>query len=176
MPTPIAIELSARAGGRHASFLKRMFPRVATAVPRCPRSVSVALVGDATMSRLHVQFMNIAGPTDVLTFELDYDTRGNVTAGEIVVCVPEAARQARQHGTRVEHELLLYVVHGLLHLTGHDDHDDSDYRRMHAAEDRILRKLGIGPVFKPAGVAPTTSNRLLNRSKPPPRKSKQKEA
>ena len=103
------------------------------------------------MADLHVRFMNIAGPTDVLTFELDHDSRGRVTAGEIVVCVPEARRQARRHGTRVQHELLLYVIHGLLHLVGHDDHDPIEYRRMHAAEDRILRKIGIGPVFRPTG-------------------------
>jgi probable rRNA maturation factor len=101
------------------------------------------------MADLHVQFMGIAGPTDVLTFELEHDSRGRCTAGEVVVCVPYAKRTAKQHGTTVERELLLYCLHGLLHLTGHDDRDDISYRKMHAAEDRILTAIGVGPVFAP---------------------------
>jgi probable rRNA maturation factor len=120
------------------------------AVHPTPADLSFALVGDATMSRLHQQFMSIAGPTDVLTFELDHDAKGRVTAGEVIVCVPEARRQSKLHGTKIEHELLLYCLHGILHLTGHNDLDDASHRKMHRAEDRILTAIGVGPVFRPA--------------------------
>lgn len=113
------------------------------------RWMSLALVGDSTMTRLHKQYLGIHGPTDVLTFELDYDDRGRVTAGEVVVCVPEARRRAKKLGSPLERELLLYALHGMLHLVGFDDRTAAGFREMHRREDDILRRLGIGPVFAP---------------------------
>jgi probable rRNA maturation factor len=111
------------------------------------RELSIALVNDRHMSRLHQQFMNIPGPTDVLTFPLDLDARGRAVSGEVVVCVPEARRRAREHDVDVKSELLLYALHGMLHLCGFDDRTDRGYARMHRAEDMILTHLGVGPVF-----------------------------
>jgi probable rRNA maturation factor len=111
------------------------------------REFSVVLVGDAEMSRLHEQFMQIAGPTDVLTFPMDEDARGRVTAGEVFVCVPEARRRSKDHGSTLNHEVLLYALHGMLHLCGYDDTTPAAYRRMHRAEDRLLTQLGVGAVF-----------------------------
>lgn len=110
------------------------------------------------MSSLHQQFMKIDGPTDVLTFPLEFDSQGRETAGEVVICVPEAARQARGRGTRVECELLLYALHGLLHLSGFDDRTEAGFRQMHRKEDDILIRLGLGPVF---GMAPSQAGRNL---------------
>jgi probable rRNA maturation factor len=100
------------------------------------------------MSQLHQRFLGIAGPTDVLTFELEHDPRGRVTAGEIVICVPEARRQARVRRITVERELFLYALHGMLHLSGFDDRTAAGFGRMHQKEDEILTRLGIGPVFQ----------------------------
>ena len=111
------------------------------------REMSLALVNDARMSALHRQFMGIHGPTDVLTFPIDEDERGGVTSGEVVVCVPEARRQARRHTIPVRLELLLYSLHGMLHLLGYDDRTARDFRTMHRTEDDILTRLGFGPVF-----------------------------
>ena len=101
------------------------------------------------MAQLHEQFMGVRGPTDVLTFPLEKDEAGNVVAGEVVVCVPEARRQARARGVAVERELLLYALHGMLHLCGYDDRTARAFRTMHRTEDRILTQLGVGPVFSP---------------------------
>ena len=79
---------------------------------------------------------------------------GQALSGEVVVCAPEARRQANAHATRVEHELLLYVLHGMLHLSGFDDRTDADYRRMHRTEDMVLSKLGVGKVFAADDGAP----------------------
>ncbi|MGN6726072.1 MAG: rRNA maturation RNAse YbeY, partial [Tepidisphaeraceae bacterium] len=49
------------------------------------------------------------------------------------------------HG--VAQELLLYALHGVLHLSGYDDRTESDHRRMHRREDQILHRIGIGPLF-----------------------------
>jgi probable rRNA maturation factor len=121
--------------------------------------LSLVLVNDREMSRLHRQFMNIPGPTDVLTFPLEFDRRKRVTAGEVVVCVPEARRRSKELGTGLKNELLLYALHGMLHLCGFDDRTDRGYRRMHDMEDRILRRLGVGPVFAPRGKRQTDSAR-----------------
>ena len=130
------------------------------------RELSLALVGDGRMSQLHHQFMGITGPTDVLTFPLDADARGRTISGEVVVCVPEARRQARARGTEARREVLLYALHGLLHLDGLDDRTAPGFRRMHATEDRILSRLGVGPVFAPAAMRPTTHRRRTTRRKP----------
>ena len=111
------------------------------------RELSIALVSDSRMSSLHKQFMNIPGPTDVLTFPLEFDSRGRETSGEVVICVPEARRQARLRGTRVDQELLLYALHGLLHLSGFDDRTPAGFKRMHRKEDEILTCLGLGRIF-----------------------------
>jgi rRNA maturation RNase YbeY len=100
---------------------------------------------------LHEQFLGIGGPTDVLTFELDHDARGRVVAGEVVVCVPYAKLEARRRGVAVEKELLLYALHGMLHLCGFDDRTGRDFAIMHRREDEILKKLGVGTVFAREG-------------------------
>ena len=114
------------------------------------REISLALVNDRRMSDLHQQFMGIKGPTDVLTFPIDEDARGRVTSGEVVVCVPQARREARRHTIPVRHELLLYALHGMLHLLGYDDRTARDFATMHRTEDDILTQLGFGPVFAAA--------------------------
>ena len=147
---PLVLTVTARAGATHLAFVRRHL-RAAHALLAPPLTeLSVALVGDKRMADLHERFMRIPGPTDVLSFPLDEDRRGRVTAGEVVVCVPEAARRAAGHGVSVRQELLLYAVHGLLHLCGYDDLTPAGFRRMHRREDRILSALGVGPVFGPA--------------------------
>jgi probable rRNA maturation factor len=101
------------------------------------------------ISRLHQRHLGIAGPTDVLTFPIETDRSGRVLFGEIYVCVPVARRRSRELGTQLQRELLLYSLHGLLHLCGFDDRTAVQYQRMHRMEDLILRRLGVGAVFDP---------------------------
>lgn len=99
------------------------------------------------MAALHKKFLHVDGPTDVLTFALEQTETGKCLTGEIVLCVPFAQQQAARRGTSTERELLLYALHGVLHLSGFDDLTKSGYQRMHAEEDRILTAIGVGPVF-----------------------------
>ncbi len=151
----LSLSVSAATAAQHAFVpaLRRRLRAAHAILSPALIDLSVALVGDKRMGGLHARFMGIPGPTDVLTFPLDADRRGRVTAGEVVVCVPEARRRAREHGVPVEHELLLYALHGMLHLCGYDDRTDRAYSTMHRKEDEILRQLGVGPVFAwvPAG-------------------------
>jgi probable rRNA maturation factor len=132
---------------RYIAFLKSWLPKAVKLVKNSPAEISIALVGNTKMAALHQQFMNIPGPTDVLTFELDHDSRGRVTAGEIVICAPFARKAAKQRSVDLNHELLLYALHGVLHLSGYDDLTPKDFVRIHKEEDRILKEIGIGAVF-----------------------------
>jgi probable rRNA maturation factor len=111
--------------------------------------MSLVLASDATMSDLHQRFMDDPTTTDVLTFPLDVDRRGRASSGEVYVGVPEARRRAKRHGTRVADEVLLYALHGMLHLCGFDDRTPAGFTRMHRTEDRILTRIGVGAVFQP---------------------------
>jgi probable rRNA maturation factor len=132
---------------RFVTYLKRWLPKAIGMVRKAPAEISIALVGDTKMAALHKTFMNVGGSTDVLTFEIEHDSRGRVTMGEVVICVSHAQRAAKLRGIDIRHELLLYALHGVLHLSGYDDRTQTEHERMHKEEDRILRRIGIGPVF-----------------------------
>ncbi|MFO0874490.1 MAG: rRNA maturation RNase YbeY [Phycisphaerales bacterium] len=118
--------------------------------PRFGR-VSVRVVGDPTMRALHGRHCGDHTTTDVLTFpQMEQEAGDGTVDVDIAVCADEAARHAATRGHGVDRELLLYVVHGLLHCAGHDDHDDAAYEAMHAEEDRILEAIGVGATFAAA--------------------------
>ncbi len=100
--------------------------------------VSVALVDDAAIAELHERWLGVPGPTDVIAFPLLSEEDADVLLGEVVVSSDTAMRQATELGHPPERELLLYVVHGVLHLLGYDDHDPEDRQRMHQRQEQLL--------------------------------------
>jgi probable rRNA maturation factor len=98
--------------------------------------VVVTVVSDGRIDRMHREFMGIPGATDVITFE----------HGDVVVSADTALREADAHGHRVEAELGLYIVHGLLHLNGFDDLSPGPRTEMHRVQDVVWRELieGLG--------------------------------
>ena len=146
------IDFTAKVSPQLLRYLRPLLKRAApllgkSAAVKSLQHVSFVLVGDAMMSKLHMDFMNIPGPTDVLTFPIDVNDAGQVTSGEIIVCVPEARRRAADFHGDTAREVLLYCIHGLLHLCGYDDRTKIDYNKMHRKEDRILTQLGVGKTF-----------------------------
>lgn len=117
----------------------------------CAGEVRVRVLDDEAMSAAHERWGGVPGTTDVLTFDLREGEQGPLDV-DLLVCVDEAARQAKARGLPLERELLLYIVHGVLHCLGHDDHDEADAARMHEEEDRLLEAAGIGATF---AVAPS---------------------
>lgn len=117
--------------------------------------VRVRIVQDAEMAEAHVRYSGIEGTTDVLTFDLSEgaSARGGALDVDILVCADEARRQALEHGHGPVREMLLYVLHGVLHCLGHDDHSDDGFEKMHAEEDRILTAIGVGATFRKHGGA-----------------------
>lgn len=110
--------------------------------------LGVYLVGAKEMTKLNNSFLGHPGSTDVITFdysELSTEApRGlnppTVLHGEIFICVNEAIRQARQFKTTWQSELARYLIHGLLHLQGHDDSQPTARHRMKLKEHQLLRK------------------------------------
>lgn len=166
-PSRVDLSISAPVGRAHGTYLRTNLPRVLALLDPALRELSVALVGLRTMADLHERFMGIDGPTDVLTFELEHDGEGRVVAGEVVVCVPYALAQARERQIPPRHEVLLYALHGILHLCGFDDRTERAFAAMHRREDEILTQLGIGRVFHrdaPAAKAARGSKKLVERT------------
>ncbi len=113
--------------------------------------VRVRIINDAEMSAAHAQYCNDPTTTDVLTFDLRSSAERNhlpsVLDADVLVCRDQAARQAELRGHSVEQELLLYVLHAMLHCVGYNDHADSDFEAMHREEDRVLHAIGVGQTF-----------------------------
>lgn len=112
---------------------------------RAGGEVRVRVVDDDAMASAHLRYSGVEGTTDVLTFDLTEP--GRMLDVDVLVCLDEAERQGAERGHPRQHELLLYMVHGVLHCLGHDDHDEAGHERMHAEEDRLLRALGVGAVY-----------------------------
>lgn len=90
--------------------------------------VSVVLISDRRMAELHRRFLHLRGPTDVITFQ----------HGEIFVSVETARNQARRFGNSLEHEMRLYIAHGLLHLHGFDDKDAAGAAEMERLQEKLV--------------------------------------
>jgi probable rRNA maturation factor len=123
--------------------------------------LGINLVGAKEMARVNEIFLQHEGPTDVITFDygqvvgqasslwclpqkkkLDrQDACPTILHGELFVCVDEAVSQARHFRTRWQSEIVRYIVHGVLHLRGHDDLQPDLRRKMKRAENRLVRLL-----------------------------------
>jgi probable rRNA maturation factor len=114
-----------------ARFAAELLPRVRQVAcsTELPERILVVLVSDRKIAQIHEKFMNIAGPTDVVTFQ----------HGEIIISVDTAARQAADYGTSLFHELRLYLAHGLLHLAGYEDHSEEGFQEMRALQESLAR-------------------------------------
>jgi probable rRNA maturation factor len=164
MTKPTDLTVSALTGRQYVPLVRRNLRRAAGLLKAPLQQLSIVLVTDRRMIELHDRFLGLPTTTDVLTFPIDEDDRGRTVSGEVYVCVPEARRQARVRGVPVAHEVLLYSLHGMLHLCGFDDRTELEYRRMHRREDQILTRLGIGRVFAAAAVPAVGQTVLASRA------------
>jgi probable rRNA maturation factor len=103
--------------------------------------ISLAFVDNATIQRLNQRYLQHDEPTDVLSFPLS-EGHGRL-AGEVVVGAEVARSQAENRGHDLQAELALYVIHGILHLCGHDDAASASRGRMRGRERHYLAALGI---------------------------------
>jgi probable rRNA maturation factor len=104
----------------------------------------VRIVDEAEGATLNLEFRERHGPTNVLSFpfEAPEHTRPPLL-GDVVICAPVVAREARQQGKPVNAHYAHLVVHGVLHLLGHEHDDPVEATRMEGLERRVLAELGI---------------------------------
>ena len=131
--------------------LKRFIGKLDGELPESPRAphreLSLAILDDDEISKIHADFMDNPNPTDVITFEGDKDGE---FAGEICASAETALRQSVDFKTSPSWELTLYFAHGYLHLAGIDDISPEDAIKMRAAESsamQILSRNFSKPIF-----------------------------
>jgi probable rRNA maturation factor len=108
--------------------------------------IGIILVGAREMTLVNETFLHHEGSTDVITFDhLQLESPGKKPEmkihGEMFICLDDAITQAKQFGTIWQSEITRYVIHGVLHLLGHDDLKPHLRRNMKREENRLLRKL-----------------------------------
>ncbi|MCQ1947083.1 MULTISPECIES: rRNA maturation RNase YbeY [unclassified Arthrobacter] len=107
--------------------------------------LSIILVDEDAIEKLHIEWMDLPGPTDVLSFPMDElrpGTAGRITPagvlGDIVLCPQVAALQAADAGHSTGEELLLLTTHGVLHLLGYDHAEPEEEKEMFGLQRRLL--------------------------------------
>lgn len=110
--------------------------------------VVVSIVDIPTMSDLHMRWMDLEGPTDVMSFPMDEIPRGSLkpdsattpvgVLGDIILCPEFAAAQAQKAGHDLGHELALLTTHGCLHLLGYDHIEPAEEQEMFALQNELL--------------------------------------
>ena len=107
----------------------------------------IKAVDEATIAELNEQWMEKAGPTDVLAFPMDELRPGLLdedpeegVLGDLVLCPAVAERQGRTAGHGADAELELLTVHGILHLLGYDHAEPEEHREMFGLQDRLLEE------------------------------------
>ena len=105
--------------------------------------ISIAIVNDSTIHRLNREYLQHDFETDVLSFVLESDATTRTISGEIIVSADTASTAAHEHNISPQDELLLYIIHGTLHLAGLDDKDPVSRKKMREAEMFYTQKFGI---------------------------------
>ncbi len=159
MGPEIAVTRHTKAVRVSADRLRRLIRFVVDAEGYRIAALDLAIVPDAEMKALNRRYLGSAALTDVLTFDLSGPAhdgrvhdgggreRGAGLVAQVVVCGDLAVRQARLRGHSAARELMLYVVHGLLHLMGYEDGSVRGAAGMHAREDELLVLFGERPAY-----------------------------
>jgi len=126
-------------------LFRRRAGRVLAALDSSERELSVSLTDDAEIAALNEEWRGREGPTDVLSFSLEEGEHadfGGALLGDVVIALPVAERQARAYGATLDDEVARLLIHGVLHLLGHDHQEPGEARRMRSEERRVWRAVG----------------------------------
>jgi probable rRNA maturation factor len=130
--------------GLDRRLLRRRAARLLAALDRRGAELSVRLVDDAEIAELNERFRGKSGPTDVLSFSLlegAHAERAGALLGDVVMGVGVARRQAARARRTLDDELARLLIHGVLHLVGHDHERGDEAARMRAEERRLWRSI-----------------------------------
>ena len=110
--------------------------------------LGIRVVGSAESRALNLQYRGKRAPTNVLSFPMPADAgRSHGMIGDIVVCAPLVAREAREQGKALRAHWAHMVIHGTLHLLGFDHERRADARRMEGRERKLLARLGFSDPY-----------------------------
>jgi probable rRNA maturation factor len=123
------------------AFAARCFEAARTAEPRIVAGAALLLANDATLQRLNAEFRGQDKPTNVLAFP------GAGSPGDIAVAFETCAAEAGDVGPRFRDHAAHLIIHGLLHLAGHDHQTNDEAERMESLETRILAALGVADPY-----------------------------
>lgn len=144
---PIRVACSLRRVRIRTTALQRISDRILRYAGSSGAELSLSLVGDRRMRGLNARYRRIAHPTDVLAFaSREAPQPMTPLLGDVVISLDTARRQAREAGGTLDREMVMLLIHGVLHLLGYD-HERSarEARRMQKKERAILRALGPIP-------------------------------
>jgi len=142
---------------------RRAVPKVATVATEAARAalgqagrsirdaeLSLVLADDVTVAGLNGRWRHRAGPTNVLAFPGGGrpDSAAPLLLGDVILAFETVAREAKEQGKTLPDHLRHLVIHGVLHLLGHDHEDAATARRMEATEKRILALLGVADPYR----------------------------
>jgi probable rRNA maturation factor len=139
------LELVLRNGQRTAKLEMRLLRRMVGSLLKQDLglrrgALGVHLVDDRIITELNEKHLHHGGATDVITFNYLHRVDDPKTiAGDVFVCIPEALRQALRFRTTWQAEMARYILHGILHLRGHDDRTAPARRKMKREENRLLK-------------------------------------
>jgi probable rRNA maturation factor len=140
----MTVRLHGRRGPLDRRRLRKQAVRLLRELGRPKAELSIALVDDAAIAELNQRYRGKSGATDVLSFSLlegaHAERRGDLL-GDVVVSLDTAAVQARRGRRSLDDEVLRLLIHGTLHLLGHDHERDDEARRMRAEERRMWKAL-----------------------------------
>ena len=127
--------------------LKKLVGHILQSVGEAEALLSLEIMGDGRMRRLNRTFRHRDKTTDVLAFATrEGPGPPSLLLGDIVISLPQAIRQARRHQLSIDHELVVLLIHGTLHLCGYDhERSEQEARRMTRRERAVLRRVGQIP-------------------------------
>jgi len=110
--------------------------------------VNVSIVDDDNIRRINLKHLGRDNPTDVIAFDYNEREDGQDLSGEVIVSAETALRVSVENSINATAELILYIVHGVLHLRGFDDKDPEDASRMWDEQKLIMKSLGFSNDFE----------------------------
>ncbi|MEM6928572.1 MAG: rRNA maturation RNase YbeY [Myxococcota bacterium] len=132
-------------GGPDEAAIAEMADAILVALELADAELSVLLTSDAHIAELNASWRGVEGPTDVLSFPQESLPGGPRLLGDVVVGMETASRQASEQGHDLATELRVLLVHGVLHLLGHDHQTSDERAAMTKAEREVLAWVGDAP-------------------------------
>ena len=144
---PVYLSNATRSTGLNFGAIERTIGTLLAAVDERESSISVSFVRDPKIRALNRTFRGIDRPTDVLSFPLvepgDAYPGAERLLGDIVISVDTARRQALEYDATIDREVQRLLIHGVLHLLGHDHLEPAERAAMEAEERRLADAIGM---------------------------------